>query len=78
MMLDANSQYRARRSKEEKENTSLRLSVSFVCFLNHEDTKNTKKHEGIPFCLKLILILNRQTLLVFLSALRVFVVQNQV
>ena len=29
-MLDANSQYRARRAKEEKEDTSLRLRVSAV------------------------------------------------
>ena len=33
-MLDANSQYGARRSKEEKEDTTLRLRVSAVIFFH--------------------------------------------
>jgi len=42
LMLDANSQYRAKRSKEEKENTRLRLRVSAVIFFHAKSQrKNT-------------------------------------
>ena len=64
-------------SRRGAELTEALLCLSYVCFLNHKDSKNTKKHEGIPFCIKLIFILIMHVLLVFLRALCVFVVQNQ-